>query len=127
MLLFMSKDGTLGLNVFDTIEGDGLGKNERRFGSPGASATALEKEAAALTAINAYSEAEKTESLNVNLLGSHGLTGLKDYAQGLDHFLSHCPSSYVTSHASTPWLLNTQMQLYQAVTGGDDMAVLLNR
>ena len=61
-------------------------------------------------------------------LGSHGLERASEAPElSLDAYLARCSSSYVTSHASTPNLLHDQMELYRAVAGGDDMAVLLNR
>ena len=135
VLIFQSTDGRLGLNVFDTIA-PGDATESRRFGAPGADATELASEAAAVDFIREYASrradgspfaASESQNEASELLASHGLrhSGCADLS--LDDFLARCPSSYVLGHASTAWLLHRQKRMYGAVAGGDDMAVMLDR
>jgi len=123
VLLFQSKDGQLGLNVFDTNEG-----HRRHFGSLDAKVARQKDEAAALVPIRGYLDSPGEQQPDFELLASQG-PALPDGAAALslEDFLARCPSSYVISHTSTPWLLHDQRQLYERVAGGEDIAVALSR
>lgn len=146
VLLFQSADGRLGLNVFDTHDESASGAASQLYHGDAVAASneaTLSAEKAAVTNIReyarkmeaddgfAFSEAKQSDD---DLLGAHGLgdggssgDGRAKAALTLDDFLQRCPSSYVIAHGQTPKLFYKQMQLFRSVSGGDDMAVTLER
>ena len=129
VLLFKSIDSRIGLNIFDTYEQGGA-LAERQFSAPDGPEATLSAEAAALAQIKEYAAKpeQAAQTLATRRLGSHGTNRSNGGAElSLDDYLRCCSSAYVISHTSTPWYLLEQMDLFRAVAGGDDMAVLLNK
>ena len=137
VMIYQSLDARLGLNVFDTKEeGDTTG--ERRYGAGGGDPETLKAEAEAMARIQEYAAKLQDDrgfafaEQNMDLLGACVPGGSRSpristpFAD-LDNYAKQCSSSYVVSHAETPSLLCKQMTLFNAVAGGDDMGVTLER
>ena len=136
VLIFQSLDGRLGIQMYDTFD-ETKASEDGRFGAPGGDAAVQDAEAAALEkieAMQAVRQAGRPSDGTSDLIASYNFAppplatpgGAAD-ALSLSEYLSRCPSSYVIGHGPTPGLLFAQKALYEAVGGGDDMAVALHR